>query len=147
MNFFDTNAVAKGYSQDRPYLYPEIIQKIKTRLNHRKKVNNALDVGCGAGLSTLALKEISENIVGVDSSNAMVKSAIKADNITYLNHPAEHLPFDYEFDIITLAGTVNLIDRSKFFSEAKKILSIDGMVVIYDIYIVGIMEEDETFAQ
>ena len=36
MNLFATSAVAKGYSEDRPYLHPEIIQKIKIKLNIMK---------------------------------------------------------------------------------------------------------------
>ncbi len=45
MNLFATSAVAKGYLEDRPYLHPEIIQKIKIKLNLEQKVKSALDVG------------------------------------------------------------------------------------------------------
>jgi predicted TPR repeat methyltransferase len=147
MNLFDTNTVAEGYSKDRPYLHPEIIQKVKVKLNLGQKAKYALDVGCGAGLSTLALKDIAENIVGVDSSEAMIQSAIKDDKIEYFNYPAENLPLNRKFDIITLAGVINWVDRPKFFSEAKTILSDEGFVIIYDIYILGIMEDDDKFEQ
>lgn len=145
MSFFSANTVAKGYSKDRPYLHPEIIQRIKSRLNLSEKVEWALDVGCGAGLSTIALKEVAVNIVGVDSSELMIHSAIKDDNVEYFNYPAEHLPFSRKFDIITLAGAINWVDRSKFFSEAKNILSDEGIVIVYDIYILGTMEENSKF--
>ncbi len=147
MNFFDTSTVAKGYSKDRPYLHPEIIQKVKVKLNLEQKVKYALDVGCGAGLSTHALKDIAENIVGVDSSEAMIKSAIKDDSIEYFNHSAEHLPFKRTFDLITLAGAINWIDKGRFFAEAKQILKDDGFVVVYDIYILGVMEDNDNFGQ
>ena len=145
MSFFNTKSVAEGYSKDRPYVHPEIIKKIKLRLNLSEKIKYVLDVGCGAGLSTIALKEIAENIIGVDSSESMIKSAIKDDNIKYFNYPAEYLPFSHKFDLITLAGAINWIDRSKFFLEAKNILNDEGIVVIYDNYILGIMEEDDRF--
>ena len=145
MSFFSTKSVAKGYSKDRPYVHPEIIKKIKLQLNLSEKVKYALDVGCGAGLSTIALKEVAKNVIGVDSSESMINSAIKDDNIKYYNFPAEYLPFSYKFDLITLAGAINWIDRSKFFVEAKNILNDEGIVVVYDNYILGIMEENDRF--
>lgn len=145
MNLFDTAGVARGYAEDRPYLHPEIIDKIKNRLKLTRKVKQALDVGCGAGLSTLALKDIAEDITGVDSSEAMINSAIPDDRINYFLYPAENLPFAHKFDLITVAGAINWIQRGRFFAEAKKILHAHGRIVIYDYYILGIMEEDSRF--
>ena len=146
MTFFDSSTVAQGYAEDRPYLHPEIIHKIQDRLQLTHKVRQALDVGCGAGLSTLALKEIAEHIIGVDSSEAMINSAIRDDRIVYFPYPAEDLPFTQKFDLITLAGAINWIDRRRFFAEASKLLHDDGHIVIYDIYILGMMEEHAQFA-
>ncbi|MCP4180852.1 MAG: class I SAM-dependent methyltransferase [bacterium] len=142
---FDSNVIGKAYSQDRPYIHPVIIEKIKRQLNLSKKVEYALDVGCGTGLSTLALKEVAENIVGVDSSKSMINCAIKDDNIKYYNYSAEHLPFEKKFDLITLGGSINWIDRVKFFTGAKKILREEGVVVVYDNYMLGMMEENDRF--
>lgn len=146
MSFFSTDTVAQGYAEDRPYLHPEIIQKIKNHLKLTRKVKEALDVGCGAGLSTLALKEIAEHITGVDSSEAMIHSAVRDERVEYFLYPAENLPFAQKFDLITVAGAINWIERGRFFAEAKKILRDDGWIVIYDFYILGIMEENEHFA-
>ena len=146
MTFFDTRTVAQGYAEDRPYLHPEIIRKIQDRLQVTHKVKQALDVGCGAGLSTLALKAIADHIIGVDSSEAMIDSAIQDDCITYFPYPAKDLPFPQQFDLITLAGAINWIDRRRFFAEARKLLHDGGHLVIYDIYILGMMEEDAQFA-
>lgn len=145
MSYFITTAVSKGYAKNRPYFHPEVIKRIKYYLGLKNKFQRALDVGCGAGLSTLALKEITESIIGVDSSEVMIDSAIKDERIEYYNYPAEFLPFDQEFELITLAGSINWIDRVKFFREAKMILSHEGFVVVYDNTIVGIMEEDSHF--
>jgi ubiquinone/menaquinone biosynthesis C-methylase UbiE len=145
MSFFNTNTVAEGYSKDRPYLHPEIIQRVKLKLKLSNKVGYALDVGCGAGLSTIALKEVAKNIVGVDSSEKMIKSAIQSKNIEYFNYPAEHLPFRNKFDLVTVAGALNWINRQKFFTEAKNILSKTGVIIVYDIYILGVMEKEKKF--
>ena len=145
MSYFDTSEVASGYARSRPYFHPEVMQRVKSNLSLTQKYSRALDVGCGAGLSTIALAEIAENIIGVDSSDAMVRSAIQDDRVEYFNYAAENLPFDVKFDLITLAGSINWIDRPKFFGEAKRILRRRGSVVIYDNTILGIMEENEGF--
>lgn len=148
MAFFDEHAVAKGYAEDRPYLHPEIIQKIKAQMKLTHKVRHALDIGfgCGAGLSTLALTDIAEHVIGVDSSEAMINSAIQDERIEYFNYPAEYLPFTTQkFDLMTLAGAINWVNRRQFFAEAKKILQENGIIVIYDIYILGMMEENDHF--
>jgi SAM-dependent methyltransferase len=145
MSFFGTSQVAKGYAKNRPYFHPEVIRKIKNFISIDRKIRKALDVGCGAGLSTLALLEIADKVTGVDSSEAMVGSAIEHEDIQYFNYPAENLPFDEEFGLITLAGAINWVDRTKFFAEAKKILPQGGYVVVYDNTILGIMKENDGF--
>ena len=83
MNLFNTETVAQGYGADRPHLHPEVIRKIEKRLGLTGKVKNALDVGCGTGLSTIALKGIAERIIGVDASEAMIASAINESGVSY----------------------------------------------------------------
>lgn len=145
MSYFKTTEVSEGYAKSCPYFHPVVIERIKSYLGLKHKFQRALDVGCGAGLSTLALKGIAEYVIGVDSSEAMIDSAIKDERIEYYNYPAEYLPFDQEFELITLAGSINWIDRVKFFRESKMLLSHGGFVVIYDNNILGIMEEDSEF--
>lgn len=145
MSYFDTSDIASGYASSRPYFHPEVIQRVKSNFSLVYKYNRALDVGCGAGLSAIALTEIAESIIGVDSSDSMVRSAIKNDRVEYFNYSAENLPFDVKFDLITLAGSINWIDRPKFFVEAKRILQQRGFIVVYDNTILGIMEENDDF--
>ncbi len=83
MKLFDTPETAKGYATDRPFFHPVVISNVKSYLNLTKKVKIALDVGCGAGLSTLALLEIADKAVGVDSSESMINSAIQKKGIEY----------------------------------------------------------------
>lgn len=147
MKPFDTPEIAKGYADNRPYFHPRVIGRIKSYLNLSEKFTMALDVGCGAGLSTIALLEIAERVIGVDAARAMICSAIKKEGIEYFNYPAEHLPFKQKFDLITLSGSINWIDRARFFSEAKRVLNDEGLVVIYDNDILGIMEEDRRFGK
>jgi SAM-dependent methyltransferase len=145
MSFFETAAVAQGYAKDRPYFHPEVIGKVRDHIGVSGKLRRALDVGCGAGLSTLALLEIAEKVVGVDVSEAMVSAAVLHADIQYCNYPAENLPFDVKFELITLAGAINWVQRADFFAEAQRILSPGGHVVIYDNNIVGRMRGNEHF--
>jgi SAM-dependent methyltransferase len=147
LKLFHTPEIAKGYADSRPYFHPLVIGRIKSYLDLSKKLNIALDVGCGAGLSTIALLEIAERVIGVDPSEPMISSAIMKEGIEYFNYPAEHLPFNQKFDLITLSGSINWIDRDKFFSEAKRIISNECFVIIYDNNFLGIIEEDDRFKQ
>jgi len=135
MKYFNYSIIAKGYKNKKPYFHPIVINKIKEFIKVDKKLKNALDVGCGTGLSTIALKDIAENIIGVDSSKEMINLAEKENNIQYFNYPAEKLPFkNNTFDLITLAGSINWIDRKKFFKIASNILLPDKYLIIYDNY-------------
>lgn len=55
-NSFNYKRIAEGYAKDRPFLHPEVIKRIKEDLKITTDFCNGLDVGCGAGLSTEALK-------------------------------------------------------------------------------------------
>ncbi len=145
MTLFTSQKISQGYAADRPYTHPEVIRRIKSYLKLSQKLNIALDVGCGAGMSTLALLAICHKVIGVDSSANMVRSAIRQEGLEYLNCPAEELSFNQEFDLITLSGSINWIDRSKFFPRAAEIMANGSYLVVSDNNILGIMEEDERF--
>ncbi|NKB68469.1 MAG: methyltransferase domain-containing protein [Candidatus Latescibacteria bacterium] len=146
MDHFATTAVASGYASDRPYFHPQVMAQVQSRLGLSGPCPRALDVGCGAGLSTLALTALAERVVGVDSSAAMVQSAIPHERVEYLTCAAEDLAFDEPFDLITLAGSINWIDRPRFFARAEKNLRPGGHLLVYDNTILGEMAEDPAFA-
>ncbi|MDE6687335.1 MAG: class I SAM-dependent methyltransferase, partial [Lachnospiraceae bacterium] len=47
---------------------------MKSDLNIGKNFHNGLDVGCGAGLSTRALKLICDSVTGTDISAEMIQT-------------------------------------------------------------------------
>ena len=147
MSYFDRHAVASGYARYRPFFHPEVIERVKSTLSIDDKVGRALDVGCGAGLSTIALAEIAIKVVGVDSSSSMIRSTIEHDGVTYCSCAAESLPFNFEFELITLSGAINWIQRPSFFKEASRHLKAGCFVVVYDNTHQGIMNDDVGFAQ
>jgi SAM-dependent methyltransferase len=92
-------------------------------------------VGCGTGLSTVALKEIASRIIGVDAAPSMVAHAPADARIAYTVALAERLPFSGQaFDLITLSQVSHWLDRKLFFTEARRVLRPARWLVAYDAY-------------
>lgn len=150
MSFFDIQRVAEGYAKHRPYYHPIVMDKVRQHLNFYEKFDNALDVGCGTGLSTIALTELAEDITGIDNSEEMIAVANtnRDEHISYHHAPAEELPFDDDtFDLIAVCGAINWIDRTRFFPEAKRVLKEKGWGIIYDNFITEHMNENLAYTQ
>lgn len=146
MNYFSPKSAAERYSKGRPFFHPLIIGRIKEFLSLAEPLSSALDVGCGTGLSTVALKEIAQNVVGVDASAEMIALAPREKGIKYSVAPAENLPFEEnEFDIITLSQVFHWLDKDKFLAEANRVLHPNGWLVAYDNYFSGQMTENTEF--
>ena len=64
---FDSKRIALGYAK-RPWLHKSVIEQLRTdcNLGGDYRFRNGLDVGCGAGLSTKALKLICDKVTGTD---------------------------------------------------------------------------------
>jgi SAM-dependent methyltransferase len=150
MTFFSFQRVAEGYANHRPYYHPVVISKIRSHLGLKSTLSTALDVGCGTGLSTLALREIADHVVGTDSSAAMISVANGSGHkdIGFRCAPAEELRFpDQSFDLITVCGAINWIDRDRFLPEAKRALKPNGWLVVYDNFITEHMREVPAYTQ
>lgn len=146
MNYFSPKTAAERFSKGRPFFHPFIIQQIKNFLPPEKSFRRALDVGCGTGFSSIALKEIAENIVGIDASAEMLSFAPKDEKINYLIADAKVLPFrENEFDLITMSQVLHWLDRKTFFAEARRILKRKGWIIVYDNYFSAKMPENPEF--
>jgi SAM-dependent methyltransferase len=146
MNFFSSKTAAERYTAGRPYFHPLVIERIRTFLSLTEPVKRAVDVGCGTGLSTIALKEIAEEIVGVDASSEMIALAARDARIEYRVADALSLPFgENEFDLMTLCSAFHWLDKEKFLREACRVLRSQGWLIVYDNYFSGQMEENAAF--
>jgi ubiquinone/menaquinone biosynthesis C-methylase UbiE len=146
MNYFDPKSAAERYAKGRPYYHPQVIGKIKARLKLIEPVERAMDIGCGTGLSTIALKEVARQIVGTDISSEMVALAPSDPKIIYSIAPAEELPVkDNAFDLMTLSSVFHWINRSRFFAEARRVLRPKGWMVIFDNSFYAHMVENNAF--
>jgi ubiquinone/menaquinone biosynthesis C-methylase UbiE len=138
MNLFASRSAAERYAQGRPYFHPTVIRRIKERLSLTSPFQRALDVGCGTGLSTNALREIAARVVGVDSSAEMIALGRKDSNIEYRLGNAEYLPFeDREFDLVTVSQAIHWFGKARFMQEARRVIRTAGWLIVYDNYFAG----------
>jgi len=146
MNYFAPKSVAERYAKGRPYFHPQVVSRIKAHLSLAEPVARALDVGCGTGLSTIALKTIACHLVGVDNAAEMIALAPTDPQIEYMFAPAEKMPVDdSDFDLIAISSAFHWINRSAFFTEARRVLRPQGWLVMYDNYFCARMEESRAF--
>lgn len=148
MNFFAYKSAAERYAKHRPYFHPLVVEKIRTHLQLRRPVDAALDVGCGSGQSTVALKAIAERVTGTDISEAMLASAEKISGIHYLRAAAERLAIkDGSMDLLTTSMAYHWFDPEQFFAEARRVLKKRAWLIIYNNGFRGQMHTNPEFEE
>ena len=134
-DLFGGQALAQGYADSRPRFHGQVIAQVRSALGLAPSdvLERALDVGCGAGLSTSPLRELARQVVGVDGSPDMVAVARDEPAVWHLAAAAEHLPFEARsFELVAVSGAINWIDRGRFLPEAHRVLRGSGWLVVYD---------------
>jgi ubiquinone/menaquinone biosynthesis C-methylase UbiE len=148
MNFFVYKTVAERYAKHRPYFHPLVIQRIKSYLHLGRPIHFALDVGCGPGQSTVALKGIADQVIGIDISEEMLKAADHTSRIQFVQASAEDLPIQSNyFDLLTTFLAFHWFDREQFFAEARRVLKDKAWLIISNNGFTGQMIENPTFEQ
>lgn len=146
---FDYKRIAEGYANDRPWLHKQVIEKLWDKYDIIDKCEMGLDIGCGAGLSTKALKLICNNVLGTDISPEMImvsKIFCSQEGYSFLTCMAEELTVEANtFDIVTAAGVMNWVDESALLPNLYKSLKEKGLVLIYDFWISDKMEDNSAF--
>ncbi|MGH3210310.1 MAG: class I SAM-dependent methyltransferase, partial [Trebonia sp.] len=87
---YDSERLAAAYARDRPPIHEQILRS--ARLGRR--ADRALDVGCGAGLSTAALAPLAGRVIGLEPVPTMLahRRAVAPD-ASFVIGQAERLPF------------------------------------------------------
>jgi ubiquinone/menaquinone biosynthesis C-methylase UbiE len=131
VNYFVHLSAAERYARDRPYFHPLVIKRMKAFLELSKPVPLALDVGCGTGMSSVALTEIAETVIAADPSAAMLAQAPVHPHIRYLEALAEHLPLENaSVNLVSVTLAFHWFDRARFLAETRRVLKEDGTLVI-----------------
>ena len=133
-NPFDSDMMAVGYAAARPPVHPRVMDLASTALMPRGTLQRALDIGCGAGLSTRALLPFAREVFGLDPVESMLQwHESIAPGAHFVAGAAESLPFEAaQFDLMAAAGSLNFVDLDRFFPEALRVLTPDGTLLVYD---------------
>lgn len=145
---FDYRRIAEGYAKDRPFLHGQVMERLTKKLP--RHYQNGLDVGCGAGLSTRALRMVCDRVTGVDISEEMVRAAAALytdEGYRFVCAGAEEIEAEPgTYDIVTAAGVTGWVDEKRFLSCMERVMQKDGVLFIYDFWISGRMDGNPAFA-
>lgn len=146
LKYFEYLSAAERYAQGRPYVHPQVVDNIEQFVGV-SRFNRGIDVACGTGQSTVALKRICEHVTATDISREMLDQVQEDERITYLRCPAERLdlPSD-QFDIMTVGLAFHWFERDPFLKEAYRVLVAGGWLVIYQNFFYGKMKDNPEFA-
>lgn len=140
-NPFAASAVGLLYQRGRPYHHARSLSRLLGVVGTDAKLETALDVACGTGMSTIALAKLAATVVGLDISPEMMRVAPTAPNVTYMLGRAEQLPFDAgAFDAVTCGSGVHWFDQARFFEELVRVVRPAGWVGLYDHYFMGMYD-------
>jgi SAM-dependent methyltransferase len=127
---YDSERLAAGYAFDRPPVHEQILRSARWD----RQADQALDVGCGAGLSTAALAPLARQVIGLEPIPAMLAHRrTAAPRASFVIGRAERLPFAAgSFDLVTAAGSLNYTDLPSALAEIARVLTPDGTLLLYD---------------
>jgi len=133
-NPFGSENMAAGYANSRPPVHQFVVEDVNRQLGRTEPFPLALDIGCGAGVSTRALSGFARSCVGLEPNESMLVWARKvAPSAIFIAGTAEAIPFrDHSVDVITAAGSLNYVNLDLFLTEAARILTGAGVLVVYD---------------
>ena len=91
----------------------------------------AWDCGTGNGQVAEKIAEFFSHVEATDISKNQLQNAVKKSNITYSIQSAEKTNFENDqFDLIISAQAVHWFNFEAFYSEVKRCLKPDGLIVI-----------------
>jgi ubiquinone/menaquinone biosynthesis C-methylase UbiE len=136
--------VARVYKKYRGDYKPALFKKLLSIAPHKKgEMLRVLDLGCGVGNSTEPLLQMAQKlkipiiITGCDLDGRMLKEARKSARenklpLTYVEAPAEHLPFKKdEFDFVISGAAFHWFATKKAMREVQRVLDTNGMYAVF----------------
>ena len=145
---FDSERIASGYAK-KPWIHRDIIKEIAKEYAECIPFQNGLDVGCGAGLSTKALRLICDHVTGTDISEAMInvcRTMYKDTGYDFYVASAEETHYPEQcYDIVTAAGMVNWVEKDSFLDRMHEVMTAGGLLIVYDFWITDRMIENTNY--
>ena len=137
--------MAAAYAFTRPPVHRHVVSRLMPHLARPGPVAAALDIGCGAGMSTAPLASLAVRTVGLEPQREMLAhSARVAPTARFCVGRAEALPFaPGAFELVTSAGALNYADVPLSLAEIARVLSSQGLFAPYD-FSAGCRIRDDT---
>ncbi|MFK8163954.1 MAG: methyltransferase domain-containing protein [Lewinella sp.] len=123
---------ARHYAAYRPPLHAAILA---LGLKDEERFGQALDVGCGTGNSTHALRAWCPNVIGTDPSMAMIERTKALPGVSFRHQPGEDIDAGLDgttFDLITFAGSLFYLHNPVVLTSLKGLLVPGATVIVYD---------------
>lgn len=129
---------AENYAHARPDYHPDAITAAVRLLALSGPVGLAVDVGCGTGMSSRALRAVADTVVGVDTSGPMLRCAAPLAGVHFVRAAAERLPVATgSAGIVAAAAAFHWFDQSAMLAETVRVLSVGGGFVTYTDFFSG----------
>jgi ubiquinone/menaquinone biosynthesis C-methylase UbiE len=145
-NPFDTQSAAARYAAGRPFFHEMAVRMFRDRVGLNRPLDWACDVGCGTGLSTIAVASIADRVIGLDISPDMLALAPRDPKVRYALARAEELPLaDASVDLMTLSCVFHWLDQPRFLAEARRTIRPGGWLVFIGHGFAGRMAECDAF--
>lgn len=126
------NAIAKTYKQGR-FGYPPAVYEAILDFAGRERLEVALDLGCGTGLSLEGLAAIADRVIGIepaDEMRAAARERLPEADIRAGSAEVTGLE-DASCDAVTVATAFHWFDPEKALAEAARILRPGGVLAVY----------------
>ena len=129
-NPFAADAAA-DYHRFRPYHHERTLRRAFRLATPAKGLS--LDVACGTGLSTVALRRLGIGAIGLDLSLPMLRVAQRVAGVPVMQAKAEALPVpDASCALITCGSGIHWLDHGQFWCEARRAVRLSALLVAYD---------------
>ncbi|UCF79479.1 MAG: methyltransferase domain-containing protein [Candidatus Eiseniibacteriota bacterium] len=146
VNYFTDGMDWARYARSRPNIHPTAVRLFRSFVGSDLRFCLALDVGCGTGQSTVALAEVAERVIGIDSSADMLKHATPWPNVEYRETRAEATPFrDGEFNLVAAGQAYHWFEHGAFLAESHRLLREVGWLLVYTSWFTGEIREEPAF--
>eukprot|EP00088_Acartia_fossae_P028379 TRINITY_DN2917_c0_g1_i1.p1 TRINITY_DN2917_c0_g1~~TRINITY_DN2917_c0_g1_i1.p1 ORF type:complete len:286 (-),score=74.94 TRINITY_DN2917_c0_g1_i1:524-1381(-) len=143
---------AVKYAKSRPSHPKQIVLNAVDYLKEKYTGDQcqAVDVGCGTGISTRNLYGHFQNILGVDMSHAMVEQAQQMgyhNSLRFMQASAEQLPVpDGSVQLVLVGRAIHYFNTEAFYRELRRVLVDNGVVCYYSVHFPSVTcPSDEAF--
>ncbi|RKP28168.1 S-adenosyl-L-methionine-dependent methyltransferase [Syncephalis pseudoplumigaleata] len=121
---------AAAYRDHRPAYMRPVYNTIMDY--HQGGTEQAMDVATGTGQAAVELAKLFTKVRATDKSDTMLSQAIRRDNITYVQEPAERIDLpDKSVDLVVTAEAAHWFDLTAFQREVQRVLTDRGTLAIW----------------